>query len=159
MQPRPDESLSTGAPNGAAGDARLRAHALRGIRRDLDQLGSLLGDAVGRLTDSFDTLATTGEAQHRLLVAAAVRPGTTAHADVDALHGTFESGIASTVTALQFHDIASQILAQLAARVDVLERLAATALDADDDESTVGNEFTRTPVPQASMTAGAVQLF
>ena len=75
--------------------------------------------------------------------------------------------VSATVTALQFHDMASQIIAQVSHRVDMLEEMGVQVgglPDASIDElakalTLACNAPGRNPVAQMRMTVGAVELF
>lgn len=143
----------------------------RSARAELEQLDALIADAVARLSVSFERLC-----------AAAVRPGTYV-APREAANDAPErepaptcgraafdetaSAFGEAVTALQFQDIASQLLAHAAARLRALERMAGVLTrlpDASGEDLCAALAAARgarrtNPVAQGRMAEGGIELF
>jgi hypothetical protein len=134
------------------------ADVIHEMRLDVGQLEALLGDAVLQLTTSFDHLHVAAGAQHRLLAGGSTM-SSPERCEIDSLNAAVDGAIGQAVTALQFHDIASQLLAQIGSRVDALDRATESNERAISSTSSDGPDSRTTPVTQACMTAGAVQLF
>lgn len=146
-----DASPQPAMPLLAAAD--LQGHLLM-VANDLDRLGSLLGDACGTLSAGF-----CAASQQLREMRSASTPAQTA-ADKAIEH------LADAVTALQFQDMASQLIAHTRQRLrHCSDRLARDAFadDADDDED--GDAMVEpaplrpNPVVQDEMDAGSVELF
>lgn len=144
----PTPTLSTAAPAAhpaATGAAPFRAADLRAelaaAGADLDRLQALLADACGVLLASFEA----AQAQLGAAMPAAAIAG-----------ARYELG--SAVVALQFEDIASQLIAHAQRRLrGCAERLAST--QAADGDTAGGPPHRSSPVGQHAMDAGAVELF
>ncbi|SCY07137.1 hypothetical protein SAMN05216420_102193 [Nitrosospira sp. Nl5] len=105
------------------------------VRIELDQLQTILGEAVVRLTSSFETIGAYSTRATRRTVNDCVDDGETIpvaalsaiganQRDPAMLTGGIESSVNEAITALQFYDIASQILAHAGRRIELLERMA-----------------------------------
>jgi len=156
----PAPTLSTAAPSAhlaATGAAPFRAAELRAelaaAGADLDRLQALLADACGALLASFEAAqAQLGAASGPAAPPAAIA-GTPAAAIAGARHE-----LASAVVALQFEDIASQLIAHAQRRLrGCAERLAST--QAAEGDTAGGPPHRSSPVGQRAMDAGAVELF
>jgi hypothetical protein len=133
--------------------AELQDHLLTATN-DLDRLQRLLTDASEALMGHF-----YGANQHLsgLLHQAAVLP----HVDTTALHDAMQS-LAGAVTALQFQDMASQLIHHTHQRLrSCADQLAREAMGADPDgEGVVEDAPLRpNPVTQDEMDAGSIDLF
>lgn len=144
----PAPTLSTAAPSAhlaATGAAPFRAAELRAelaaAGADLDRLQALLADACGALLASFEAAqAQLGAASPAAAIAGA------------------RHELASAVVALQFEDIASQLIAHAQRRLrGCAERLAST--QAAEGDTAGGPPHRSSPVGQRAMDAGAVELF
>lgn len=152
----PTPTLSTAAPAAhlaATGAAPLRAADLRAelaaAGADLDRLQALLADACGALLASFEA----AQAQLGAASPAAAIAGTPAAAIAGARHE-----LASAVVALQFEDIASQLITHAQRRLrGCAERLACA--QAAEGDTAGGPPHRSSPVGQRAMDAGAVELF
>ncbi len=122
----------------------------RSARCELDRLRSLIDDAAGRLMSSFSEIGEisarqTGQAQSH----------------------DMERAVGNAISALQFQDMANQLVGHAAKRIELLERIAGTLArlpDVSADE--LANEVAGTvaaradgPVEQACMDGGSVDLF
>lgn len=136
---------------------------LDALRGDVAQLEGVLGDAVSRLTRSFETIDALTIVNGRAPGFAAVA-ASPADRRRRAVAATIETSVAEAVTALQFHDIASQILRKLETRIDAVERLVVTApppgpvLPARGFERP-GVAWSRVQVAQTSLAVGTAELF
>jgi hypothetical protein len=141
------------APLPMAAAADLQGHLMI-ANHDLERLHALLGDACAALLAGFHGAA---EALRRDEGAG---EAATAAASSDAL-----AALGGAVTALQFHDLASQLIAHTSQRLrHCAERLGRDAFcgadDADEDAALVAEAPLRpNPVTQAEMDAGSVELF
>lgn len=123
---------------------------VRNVRSELGRLRSLIDDAAERLLSSFNVI---GEISARR-----IEPG---------ISQEMEDAVGSAVSALQFQDMASQLVGHAARRIEVLERIAAALgrmPQVSVDELTQAVEGTLCagadgPVAQACMTGGSVDLF
>jgi hypothetical protein len=110
------------------------------IAADLERLKALITEAGDRLADSFAVIGTAVGALGR----------------DDAGRGRLSAAVHSAVTALQFQDMATQLIAhaqhRLNALQDDLRTLGATA------EPLAANTRLQ-PVKQAGMTPGSIDLF
>jgi len=126
----------------------------RSVRLDLDRLRSLIDDASERLMTSFDAIKAFS-ASHRAPVGVSVNVE-----DV-------ERAVDNAVSALQFQDMATQLVGHAVQRVALLERITQSLgrlpeasvcdLVAAVAETTCGRDTG--PVEQACMTGGSVDLF
>lgn len=117
---------------------------------DLERLQTLLGDACRTLLEGFEGLTGAAESLHDVAdpgAAGAVR--------------CLRTHIASAVTALQFHDLATQLIAHTRGRLQhCSDRLGFQAFDGDGEDSVIAPLPLRpNPVTQAEMDAGSVELF
>ncbi|HET9976034.1 MAG TPA: hypothetical protein VFQ20_01245 [Burkholderiaceae bacterium] len=124
--------------------AEVQDHLLT-ASHDLDRLQTLLSDACDLLSASFFG----------------------ARASVDALHAgesvnDLTRHLGRAITALQFEDMASQLIAHTHRRLrSCADRLAADAFAADDDGAAVveAAPLRPNPVTQVEMDAGSIELF
>jgi len=119
---------------------RTAAQECAAIERDLERLKTLVNDAAGRLLGSFNEFASLEQQASR-------------NSDE---RRRIESAIGVAVTALQFQDMATQLTGHAQRRLAALE----TSLRSLYGEA-VGNGLLdhHTPVRQAEMSAGSVDLF
>lgn len=147
-----DPAPGGGLPLLAAAD--LQDH-LMVASNDLDRLQRLLTDACDALLGHF--YGATGELK-ALLHGAAVAP------DVDAgkLHTAMEH-MAGAITAMQFQDMASQLVHHTTRRLrNCADRLARDTMGDDDEDGIALIEempLRPNPVTQDEMDAGSVELF
>jgi len=121
---------------------------------DLERLQRLLTDATETLLEHFH--GATAQIQ-QLSRTAAQRPGL----PESQLHETMQH-MASAVTALQFQDMASQLVSHTQRRLrNCADRLARDVMGDDEDGETVIEEapLRPNPVTQDEMDAGSVELF
>lgn len=121
---------------------------------DLDRLQRLLSDASDALLGHF--YGASGQLNHLLHTMAQ-------HPDVDVrqLHDAMQH-MAGAITAMQFQDMASQLILHTNTRLrSCADRLAAEAMGDDEDgEAVVASAPLRpNPVTQDEMDAGSVELF
>lgn len=117
-----------------------------GIRADLGQLGELLDDAIARLTASFESISETTAASgagHPLDLA------------------RVEDELGRAAIALQFHDIATQIVSRSVKRLDGMRESTTTRPHEDATGATAATTEDRDEISvgQARMTVGEVELF
>ncbi|MGH8762172.1 MAG: hypothetical protein ACREUR_02960 [Nitrosospira sp.] len=148
----------------------MEAHGaeMRGVRAELDQLQMILGQAVARLTSSFETIGAYS-ARYGAEAISAIAPGATgvSRYDPSALTEDIESSVNEAITALQFYDIASQILAHAGRRIELLERMAGQLGQLPDTTVEELDHVLRNacevrghnPAGQALMTVGAMEFF
>ena len=121
---------------------------------DLDRLQRLLADAAETLVGHFHAAS----AQLRqLLHADAQRPGISG----GELHAAMQH-LAGAITAMQFQDMASQLIAHTHRRLrSCADRLAAEVMGDDEDGTAVVEEppLRPNPVTQDEMDAGSIELF
>lgn len=140
-----------GLPLAAAAD--LQDH-LMVASNDLDRLQRLLDDASQSLMGHFTDATTHLEAALRTLEASAGAHPQTLHDARQTLGGA--------VTALQFQDMASQLIAHTTRRLrNCADRLASEAFcDDEDGEAVIESLPLRpNPVTQDEMDAGSIDLF
>lgn len=146
MQSQP-ATATGGLPFLAAAD--LQDHLLT-ASNDLDRLQTLLSDACDTLQSGF-----FGAAQHLdELRASAPHEGQALERAVQQLH--------TAVTALQFQDMASQLINHTLRRLrNCTDRLARDAFEDDDDGEAMVEEapLRPNPVTQAEMDTGFIELF
>ena len=121
---------------------------------DLERLQRLLGDASEALLGHF--YGASGQLSH-LLHAMARHP----ELDTRELHDAM-AHLAGAITAMQFQDMASQLINHTSLRLrSCADRLAAEAMGDDEDgEAVVATPPLRpNPVTQDEMDAGSVELF
>lgn len=133
--------------------ADLQDHLMT-VTNDLDRLQRLLDDAGESLMTHF-----YGATNHlnRLLAQAAATPG---FDDAD-LH-KIQSEMAGAITALQFQDMATQLIAHTSQRLrNCADQLARDTFGDDEDGAAVVEmaPLKPNPVTQDEMDAGSVELF
>jgi hypothetical protein len=143
--------VGSGMPLDAA--AELQDH-LMVASNDLDRLERLLGDASDTLLGHF-----YGASQHlkTLLHRAADHP----EIDTTGLHEAM-SHLAGAITAMQFQDMASQLVQHTTRRLrGCADRLAADTFPDDEDGPALVDPLPLhpNPVTQDEMDAGSVELF
>lgn len=160
MNREPDSAIDDLA---STGDVReripLRAAAdlqdhLMVASNDLDRLKRLLEDASETLIGHF--YAASAELDVLLREAA-----TDPQAGAPEVHRTREH-VAGAITAMQFGDLATQLLGHTVLRLrNCVDRLARDAMDGDDDEPAVVETLPLRPNPvtQDEMDAGSIELF
>ena len=142
--------------------AELQDHLLM-VSHDLDRLQTLLGAACDTLQDSFHG-ATARLRKLRAAPSAATALATALAPDVpQALDATL-GHLVGAVAALQFEDIASQLIAHTQRRLRCcVDQLAQHAFADDDEEdgpaAGAGTALRSNPVTQHEMDAGSVELF
>lgn len=143
--------LPTGMPLMAAAD--LQDH-LMVASNDLERLQRLLDDASQALMGHFTGATEHLEAALRELEgASSARPSTIREA---------RQTLGGAITALQFQDMASQLIAHTTRRLrNCADRLASEAFAGDEDGLAVVEELPLRPNPvtQDEMDAGSVDLF
>jgi hypothetical protein len=141
-----------GMPLLAAAD--LQDH-LMVASNDLDRLQRLLTDACDALLGHF--YGATGELK-QLLHSGADLPG----ADAGKLHAAMEH-MAGAITAMQFQDMASQLVHHTTRRLrNCADRIARDAMGDDDEDGEALIEempLRPNPVTQDEMDAGSIELF
>jgi len=138
---------SGGLPLAAAAD--LQDHLLT-ASHDLERLQTLLSDACNALMASF-----YGASEH-LQGLREVRPDGHEAMEVALRH------LGGAVTALQFQDMASQLIAHTNRRLrNCCDRLAAEAMGDDEEGVAIVEEapLRPNPVTQDEMDAGSIELF
>jgi hypothetical protein len=121
---------------------------------DMERLQRLLGDACDALIVHF--YGATGEMK-RLLRKAALRP----EIDTHELHTAMEH-MAGAITALQFQDMASQLIDHTTRRLrNCADRIARDTMGDDEDGEALVEEapLRPNPVTQDEMDAGSIELF
>ena len=149
--PNPEPAGGTGMPLLAAAD--LQDH-LMVASNDLERLQRLLSDACESLMTHF--YGATGELKN-LLHAAASHPEISG----EQLHNAMQH-MASAITAMQFQDMASQLIAHTARRLrNCADRIASEAMGDDEDGTALVQEapLRPNPVTQDEMDAGSIELF
>ena len=140
--PNPPEPQT--APPDLLRAAEMQDHLLT-ASNDLERLQTLLSDACDTLTSSFFS----------------------ANADIEGLAsslGTLQqvrAHLARAITALQFEDLATQLITHTHRRLrNCADRLAADAFEPDDGEPVIEAAPLRpNPVTQDEMDAGSIELF
>jgi hypothetical protein len=133
--------------------AELQDHLLTATN-DLDRLERLLSDASESLMAHFYA---ANQQLGRLLHQGAAFP----NLDTSALHDAMQN-MAGAVTALQFQDMASQLIQHTNLRLrSCVDQLAREAMGSDPDEEGVVMAAPQRPNPvtQDEMDAGSVELF
>ncbi|MDP2399235.1 MAG: hypothetical protein Q8M53_12890 [Burkholderiales bacterium] len=128
----------------------------RSARLELGRLRSLIDDASARLMTSFDVIGTFAKNRRE-----SVPDG------LDAAGGEIELAVSNAVSALQFQDMATQLVGHAAQRIELLEKIAellGRLPEVSVDELTAAVADTTCdqhtgPVGQACMTGGSVELF
>ena len=148
--PVPD--ISPGLPLLAAAD--LQDH-LMVASNDLERLQRLLDDASETLSGHF--YGASGQIQD-LMQAIAALPDV----DHDAMQGAMQN-LAGAITALQFHDMAIQLITHTQKRLrSCVDRIARDAMGEDDEDGCAIVEDgpgRPNPVTQDEMDAGSIELF
>ncbi|MFY8119699.1 MAG: hypothetical protein ACOVLH_17940 [Roseateles sp.] len=133
--------------------AELQDHLMT-VTNDLERLQRLLDDAGEALSGHF--FAASSQVQHLLRLSA--ERGSD---DGAALHQIMEH-IAGAITALQFQDMATQLIAHTSQRLrNCQDQLARDTFGDDEDGTTVVEiaPLRPNPVTQDEMDAGSVELF
>lgn len=148
--PVPD--ISPGLPLLAAAD--LQDH-LMVASHDLERLQRLLDDASETLSGHFYGASSQF---HDLIKVVATLPGV----DQEAVQGAMQN-LAGAITALQFHDMAIQLIAHTQKRLrSCADRIARDAMGEDDEDGSAIVEDgpgRPNPVTQDEMDAGSIELF
>jgi hypothetical protein len=124
------------------------------VSNDMERLQGLLSDACDALLSHF--YGATDEIKN-MLHRAAPHP----EIDADDLHRAMEH-MAGAITAMQFQDMASQLIAHTNKRLrNCADRLARDAMGDDEDGEAVVEEapLRPNPVTQDEMDAGSIELF
>lgn len=133
--------------------AELQDHLMT-VTNDLERLQRLLDDAGEALSGHFYSASSQVQA---LLRQAAETPG----ADNGTLHHVMED-IAGAITALQFQDMATQLIAHTSQRLrNCADQLARDTFGDDEDGEAVVEiaPLRPNPVTQDEMDAGSIELF
>jgi CHAD domain-containing protein len=121
-----------------------------GVRTDLERLRAILDDAVGRLLASFESIQDHLDNRRDTRCAAQC-----AAQCFDPRAGGIDGAVQDAVQAMQFHDMASQLMSHVERRMDYLVQL--------DQTMAGGGDVPRAPAPgpvaQAAMDGGGVILF
>ncbi len=145
----PQAAASGGMPLPLLAAADLQDH-LMVASNDLERLQRLLDDAAQSLMTHFT------QAAQRIEVALQAVEG-----EVDGMQEVRHS-LGGAITALQFQDMASQLIAHTTRRLrNCADRLAAETMGDDEDGSAVVEEppLRPNPVTQDEMDAGSIELF
>ena len=121
---------------------------------DLERLQRLLDDASETLSGHF--YGATHQINHVLRMIAAL-PGT----DEGALHAAMQD-LAGAITALQFHDMATQLISHTHLRLrNCADRIARDTMGDDEDGTAIVEDGPGRPNPvtQDEMDAGSIELF
>jgi len=148
MQATPNAPAPAGETLALRLAADLQDHLLT-ASNDLDRLQSLLSDTCDALAASFFGASAQLDGLRRDATSEAVR--------------TLSQHLGRAITALQFQDIASQLISHTRKRLrNCADRLAADAFDDDGDDGAAVVEpapLLPNPVTQDEMDAGSVELF
>ncbi len=132
--------------------ADLQDHLMT-ASNDLDRLQTLLADACDTLMQRFH-----GASEH---VRALRESG--ANSDAEPVFDDLMQNLGGAVTALQFQDMASQLINHTHMRLrSCVDRLAREAFAADDEDGCVAAPeipLRPNPVTQAEMDVGSIELF
>ncbi len=138
----------------------------KGIRGDLSQIQGLLHDAIGKLTEHFQSLESDSVRQLQLIEALTrgMRgPDEPVFADIDtisSINKDISSHVGSAVTVLQFEDLCQQLIAKLMLRMNQMEKTISIFEGQDSDEVIPQPKAVRIPcIAQKDMAAGSVELF
>jgi hypothetical protein len=140
-----------GLPLQAAAD--LQDHLMT-ASNDLDRLQTLLADACDTLMQRFH-----GASEH---VRTLRTNGHQAGEDTEAVFNDLMQNLGGAVTALQFQDMASQLINHTHKRLrSCVDRLAREAFADDEDGMAAAEEvpLRPNPVTQAEMDVGSIELF
>lgn len=142
---------SGGLPLAAAAD--LQDHLLTATH-DLDRLQTLLSDACDTLMHHF--LGASAQVQGLM-----AQPQDGAAAAAPAVYGELSQHLGGAVVALQFQDMASQLIAHAHRRLrNCADRLASDTFDNEDGDTVIEAPPLRpNPVTQDEMDAGSIDLF
>ncbi len=142
----PDPAGSGSQPLGLLLAAEVQDHLLT-ASNDLDRLQTLLLDACDTLSASFFGASAGVDALQG--------------ADADEATQELNQHLGRAITALQFQDLASQLIAHTHKRLrSCADRLAADAFEPDDGEAVIEAAPLRpNPVTQDEMDAGSIELF
>ncbi len=143
----PDPAAGESQPLGLLLAAEVQDHLLT-ASNDLDRLQTLLSDACDTLASSFFNASEKVQA---------LQASDTADAAQE-----LSLQLTRAITALQFQDMASQLIAHTHKRLrNCADRLAADAFDVEDGESAVieAPPLRPNPVTQDEMDAGSIELF
>ena len=153
------EDANEAQASSAAGSIPLMAAAdlqdhLMTASNDLDRLQTLLADACDTLMQRFH-----GASEH--IRALRSQPHTVD--DSDAVFNDVMQNLGGAVTALQFQDMASQLINHTHKRLrSCVDRLAREAFAEDDEDGMAAAEevpLRPNPVTQAEMDVGSIELF
>jgi hypothetical protein len=146
MMATPDPAASGSQPIGLLLAAEVQDHLLT-ASNDLDRLQTLLSDACDALSASFF----------------GARARVDALSDADRAEAVQELAqvLGRAITALQFQDMASQLIAHTHKRLrSCADRLAADTFAPDDGDAVIEAAPLRpNPVTQDEMDAGSIELF
>lgn len=145
------DGTTPGLPLLAAAD--LQDHLMT-ASNDLDRLQTLLADACDTLMQRFH-----GASEH---VRTLREQGHATEADSDAVFNDLMQNLGGAVTALQFQDMASQLINHTHKRLrSCVDRLAREAFADDEDGMAAVEEvpLRPNPVTQAEMDVGSIELF
>lgn len=148
----PVPETSSGLPLAAAAD--LQDH-LMVASHDLERLQRLLDDASETLSGHF--YGASSQISGLIQAGGSVTPG-----NEDAMQGAMQN-LAGAITALQFHDMAIQLIAHTQKRLrSCADRIARDAMGEDDEDGAAIVEDgpgRPNPVTQDEMDAGSIDLF
>lgn len=149
----PPDGLQAGHAMDLLAAAELQDH-LMVASNDMDRLQGLLGDACNALMEHF--YGATGELKALLHRAAE-------HPEIEApeLHRAMQH-MAGAITAMQFQDMASQLVDHTTRRLrNCADRIARDTMGDDEDGTAMVAEapLRPNPVTQDEMDAGSVELF
>ena len=153
MTDAPPDAAPCGGGIGLLAAAELQDH-LMVAGNDMERLQRLLSDAGDSLMAHF--YGASNELKS-LLHAAAAHPEIAG----DQLHNAMQH-MAGAITAMQFQDMASQLIAHTARRLrNCADRIASDAMGDDEDGTALVDEapLRPNPVTQDEMDAGSVELF
>ena len=132
----------------------LEIHAAQacGVRGELDRLRGLIDDAYERLMESFDAIGALADQRGDTL---------------PAINQDIARAVGNAVSALQFQDMATQLVGHTVQRIEVLERITqslgrmpqASVEELTEVLDAAGCTRSSGPVEQASMSNGSVELF
>jgi hypothetical protein len=163
--PQPGAGLPPTALPGDGGLPLLAAADLQDhlmvAQNDLERLQRLLSDACDQLMGHFYGASSELRTLLHQSAQAAVDGAAALPAEAPQLHRAMEH-MAGAITAMQFQDMASQLVAHTTRRLrNCADRLAAQAMGDDEDGSAVVEDMPLRPNPvtQDEMDAGSVELF
>lgn len=136
----------------------LEIHGMqaRSVRSDLERLRSLIDDASERLMTSFGAIR-----------ALSAHYGEAGAGTGDVVMNDVERAVGDAISALQFQDMATQLVGHAAQRISLLEKISESLgrlpEASHDDLSSAVTEILEgrhtSPVEQACMDGGSVELF